>query len=108
MGIVPPISKHRYAVSSDLSAKLKAKCVAQNKLPDDQDIEELCSICEPILEGEEFGVMRYPMKCERKKAREETDVVNVVEWESADDQRYFLLVRRPETGEFSNRFCDSR
>lgn len=38
------------------------------------------------------------MKVERKKAREETDVVNVVEWLSSDDERFFILVRRPETG----------
>jgi len=28
----------------------------------------------------------------------ETDVVNVVEWSSQDNERYFLLVRRPDTG----------
>ena len=37
------------------------------------------------------------MKAERKKQREETDIVNVVEWRNASS-RWFLLVRRPEGG----------
>ncbi|KAI6115963.1 DNA glycosylase [Pisolithus sp. B1] len=41
----------------------------------------------------------YPMKVERKKAREELDIVNVVEWRREDNsQRWFILVRRPEGG----------
>jgi hypothetical protein len=41
------------------------------------------------------------MKAERKKAREELDVVNVVEWRRYDNgDRWFLLVRRPDEGEF--------
>lgn len=42
------------------------------------------------------------MKADRKKAREEMDVVSVVEWrpDIASHQRFFLLVRRPETGMF--------
>jgi A/G-specific adenine glycosylase len=45
-------------------------------------------------------VTSYPMKVERKKAREELDVVNVIEWRSHANlaERYFLLVRRPEGG----------
>jgi A/G-specific adenine glycosylase len=40
------------------------------------------------------------MKAERKKAREELDIVNVIEWQPKDhSDRYFLLVRRPERGE---------
>lgn len=41
------------------------------------------------------------MKVERKKAREELDVVSVIEWRTAidDADRWFLLVRRPEGGE---------
>ena len=62
------------------------------------DIEELCTICEPTVPGEEAGVLRYPMKVEKKKAREETDVVNVIEWASPSAKRHFLLVRRPDTG----------
>jgi hypothetical protein len=42
-------------------------------------------------------VTAYPMKAERKKAREELDIVNVVEWQS-EKERFFLLVRRPEGG----------
>ena len=37
------------------------------------------------------------MKVERKKQREELDVVNVVEWRNEQD-RFFILVRRPEGG----------
>ena len=62
------------------------------------DIEELCSICEPVVSGEESGVMRYPMKVEKKRAREESDVVNVIEWASPSGKRFFLLARRPDTG----------
>lgn len=44
----------------------------------------------------------YPMKVERKKAREELDSVNVIEWRTPDDrERLFLLVRRPEGGQYS-------
>lgn len=62
------------------------------------DIEEMCSLCDPLPEGS--GVTAYPMKVERKKAREELDVVNVIEWRSKTDpdERWFLLVRRPEGG----------
>jgi A/G-specific adenine glycosylase len=37
------------------------------------------------------------MKVERKKQREELNIVSVVEWRSGDD-RWFLLTRRPEGG----------
>jgi A/G-specific adenine glycosylase len=41
------------------------------------------------------------MKIDRKKAREELDVVSIVEWrrDVTSDETLFLLVRRPETGE---------
>jgi A/G-specific adenine glycosylase len=53
--------------------------------------------------------MRYPLKVEKKKAREELDVVCVIEWRpsrsslshtdnDSSDGRWFLLSRRPETG----------
>ena len=48
---------------------------------------------------EDEGVMRYPMKVERKKSREEIDVVNVIEWASPKNVRYFILARRPEKGQ---------
>ena len=51
-----------------------------------------------MLPYEDSGVTRYPMKVERKKAREEIDVVNVMEWQSSDSSRFFILVRRPEKG----------
>lgn len=40
------------------------------------------------------------MKVERKKVREELDVVNVIEWRAhaSPAERHFLLVRRPEGG----------
>ncbi|KAH8116805.1 DNA glycosylase [Phellopilus nigrolimitatus] len=81
-----------------LNAHCGAFLESQGRLRDEQDIEELCTLCEPILPGEDAGVTRYPMKVERKKAREEVDVVNVVEWLSPQGARYFLLVRRPEKG----------
>lgn len=66
------------------------------------DIEELCALCEPlpVPEGNPGLVNAFPMKADRKKAREELDIVNVIEWRSSinDDGRWFLLVRRPETG----------
>ena len=62
------------------------------------DIEELCTLCES-LPGRS-PVTAYPMKVERKKAREELDIVNVVEWRHpTTDERWFLLVRRPEGGQ---------
>lgn len=65
------------------------------------DIEELCLVCESIPPAEDNGsVTIYPMKAIRKKAREELDSVNVIEWRSKNKQeRWFLLVRRPEGGE---------
>ncbi|KAJ6631123.1 DNA glycosylase [Mycena sp. CBHHK59/15] len=59
------------------------------------DIEDLCKICEPLIDG--ASVTTYPMKADKKKAREELDIVNVVEWRSGSD-RQFLLMRRPEGG----------
>ncbi|KAF7350430.1 J domain-containing protein [Mycena venus] len=59
------------------------------------DIEDLCQICEPLTD--DIAVTAYPMKADKKKAREELDIVNVIEWRSGSD-RQFLLVRRPERG----------
>ncbi|KAF8189844.1 DNA glycosylase [Mycena galopus ATCC 62051] len=59
------------------------------------DIEDLCEICEPLTD--DMAVTAYPMKVSKKKAREELDLVNVVEWRSGSD-RQFMLVRRPESG----------
>ncbi|KAF9459761.1 DNA glycosylase [Collybia nuda] len=62
------------------------------------DIEDACTLCEPLPEGS--TITSYPMKVERKKAREELDVVNVIEWRARTNptERHFLLVRRPEGG----------
>ncbi|KZT10266.1 DNA glycosylase [Laetiporus sulphureus 93-53] len=61
------------------------------------DIEELCVLCETLPA---VGLVTdFPMKIEKKKAREELDIVNVIEWRRcADGDRWFLLVRRPEGG----------
>ena len=68
--------------------------------PDLIDIEDICRVCEPFASF--AGVTTFPMRAERKKAREEVDIVNVVEWRSMVDQsstsRYFLMVKRPERG----------
>ena len=69
---------------------------------EEADIEELCTLCEPFPAGDpDTGLVTiYPMKVERKKAREELDSVNVIEWRATDDRkRVFLLVRRPEGGQ---------
>lgn len=68
------------------------------------NIEELCTVCKPFpADDPETGLVTiYPMKVGRKRAREELDSVNVIEWCSADDRnRFFLLVRRPEGGPYS-------
>ncbi|KAH7926964.1 DNA glycosylase [Leucogyrophana mollusca] len=63
------------------------------------EIEELCTLCEALPEDSRGLVTVYPMKAVRKKAREELDSVNVIEWRSEDGiKRWFLLVRRPEGG----------
>ncbi|KAF5383159.1 hypothetical protein D9615_004998 [Tricholomella constricta] len=41
------------------------------------DIEDACTICEP---PQSTGVTAYPMRVDRKKPREELDIVNVIEW----------------------------
>jgi A/G-specific adenine glycosylase len=65
------------------------------------DIEDLCTLCEPVEEPSD--VTLYPMKADRKKAREELDIVSIIEWQSStdSDDRWFLMVRRPEGGMFS-------
>lgn len=69
-------------------------------------MEDLCTLCVPIPGGEnvENAVVSYPMKGNRKKAREELDIVNVIEWRlsSSPEERRFLLVRRPENGKKSD------
>ncbi|OCH93957.1 DNA glycosylase [Obba rivulosa] len=72
----------------------RARAEPESRLP---DIEELCTLCEPVPAP--GLVAAYPMKADKKKAREELDIVNVVEWrDRARDARWFLLVRRPEGG----------
>ncbi|KAI9508095.1 DNA glycosylase [Russula earlei] len=64
------------------------------------DIEDLCNLCDPIPLSDGFDappVTSYPMKMERKKQREELNIVSVVEWRSGN-ARWFLLTRRPEGG----------
>ena len=65
-----------------------------NEIP---DIEDICTLCEPLPKA--VPVTIYPMKTKRKAIREELDLVNVVEWRRHDDnERWFLLVRRPGKG----------
>ncbi|SJL15645.1 uncharacterized protein ARMOST_19149 [Armillaria ostoyae] len=78
---------------------LKSQCAAyqSESVPLQQDIEDLCTLCDPRSER---GVTAYPMRAERKKPRVEIDLVNVMEWRSKSDpeNRQFLLVRRPSEG----------
>lgn len=64
------------------------------------DIEDCCNVCESIAEFQ--GVTTYPMRVDRKKAREELDLVNVIEWHpiSEPENRQFFMVRRPENGKY--------
>ncbi|KAI0071266.1 DNA glycosylase [Panus rudis PR-1116 ss-1] len=62
-----------------------------------RDIEDLCTLCEPLPVPP--LATSFPMKVDRKKAREELDIVNVVEWRSKSlGDRWFLLVKRPNGG----------
>lgn len=61
----------------------------------DRDIEDLCTLCAPLPV---WSPTSFPMKAERKKAREETDLVCVIEYASPAGDRWFLLSRRPATG----------
>jgi A/G-specific adenine glycosylase len=60
------------------------------------DIEDLCTMCEPFPDTS-TAVTRYPMKIEKKKAREQSCAVSIIEYRTSQD-RWFLLVRRPEKG----------
>lgn len=86
------------------SCPLKDHCgayrlaTASQRPADIGDLEDLCTICEPLPKA--FEVTFLPMKAEKKKAREETDSVSVVEWRASPTSadRWFLLVKRPEKG----------
>jgi hypothetical protein len=55
-------------------------------------------MCEPFPDSS-LSVTRFPMKVEKKKAREAACAVNVLSWrDKATGQRWVVLVRRPETG----------
>jgi len=75
--------------------------LSRGKHPDDiPDIEDACTVCETLPQTGLLGgppVTSYPMATERKKQREELDMVYVIEWIGKED-RWFLLVRRPEAG----------
>lgn len=77
------------------SASSSMNAPTRDELP---DIEELCGLCEPLPVRP--SVTAFPMKVDRKKAREELDIVNVVEWRrnAGSEDRWFLLVKRPEGG----------
>jgi hypothetical protein len=57
------------------------------------DIEDICDICVPF--DEEPDVTSYPMKVDKKKPREESDLVLVLQWRSrsGEDPFYFLRKR---------------
>ncbi|QRV94249.1 HhH-GPD superfamily base excision DNA repair protein [Ceratobasidium sp. AG-Ba] len=61
------------------------------------DIEELCGVCEP-LPTVDNSVTRFPMKAEKKKAREETSVVCAIQWTNAKGEEWWLMSKRPATG----------
>jgi A/G-specific adenine glycosylase len=87
----------------DLCGAYQKSSFATQHSQDIQDIEDLCSVCEPLPTGS-FDVTLLPMKAEKKKSREETDIVNVVEWRRSIDseERWFLLVKRPEKGRLNS------
>lgn len=68
------------------------------------DIEDLCKLCDPLPMP--ISVTAFPMKAEKKKAREEVDLVSVIEWRSrlGSEERWFMLVRRPEGGKLPHYF----
>ncbi|KAF8342154.1 DNA glycosylase [Cantharellus anzutake] len=82
---------------------IKQECAAyllsKGKMPGSAeavDVEDLCSLCEPFPDSS-TAVTRYPMKVDKKKAREEHSAVSVIEYCGPSD-RWVLLVRRPEKG----------
>ncbi|VDC07495.1 unnamed protein product [Peniophora sp. CBMAI 1063] len=88
---------------------IKQWCTAQSIAHEEQDsvsmpdIEETCTLCVPIPQSGAAmrpQVTAYPMAVVRKKQREETDAVFVIEWRSTDEaaERMFLMVRRPDSG----------
>ena len=70
------------------------------------DIEEACTLCVPIPKSGAATrppATVYPKAVVRKKQREETDGVFVLEWRSREEaaERMFLMVRRPDSGQRS-------
>ena len=63
------------------------------------DIEEICMVCEPVPEDAETGVLRYPMKAEKKKAREELAGTGVGMISKGDAVAGFLVKIMIEAGE---------
>ncbi|KAG6916423.1 hypothetical protein DXG01_006827 [Tephrocybe rancida] len=59
------------------------------------DIEDACTLCEPLQES---SVTAYPMKVDRKKPREELDIVNVIEWRRV--LAAFCALRRSDIHDF--------
>lgn len=80
-----------------ISTWCNAYNATNDRVEETTDIEDMCRLCEPL--PDDTSVTIYPMRVERKKAREEVDAVNVIEWQGPNpDQRCILLVRRPENG----------
>lgn len=77
------------SMAQALFAKKKQASVQSN------DIEE-CELCLPLSKGK-HDVTLYPAKVIKKKAREEECAVCLVERRD-NDNSYYLVVKRPETG----------
>jgi A/G-specific adenine glycosylase len=75
-------------------------------VPDIEEMPPSCALCAPLPISVN-GTIRptiFPMRAEKKKAREETDAVYVVEWRGhhasqGSSNRWFTLVKRPPGGE---------
>ena len=61
------------------------------------DIEDICDICVPF--DEEPDVTSYPVKVDKKKPREESDLVLVLQWRSrSEEDPFYFLRKRSEHG----------
>lgn len=88
------LSSRRYLVQNSLDTPPKPPT----------DIEDLCDICSPFPSTPSTTL--YPMKAIKKKAREEETAVCVLEWRYPEEKKKeseWLVVKRPEKGEFFSR-----
>lgn len=106
-GTIDPHSSASKMVSSQDVRSSMAPVEGEDHQLQLPDLEDLCTLCVPLsLDASNTQtatapppVTAFPMRATKKKAREELDIVNVIEWRAHPTaQRYFLLVRRPEAG----------